>query len=410
MKAKRHLISGLIKRNDRTPLSAISDRPQSCAKRWQDKARRALVALLLLTVLFVTSPAHTQSPSPSPELPPASNSAQPLRIATRFIKPDVFEKDGKIVGFSADLGRSILEQLQRKAELKTYTNVPEILNAISLGQADLGIAAIAITRQREQDFDFSHPILSGGLQIMVLDRDEQTRHSERRLLQRLLDPSLLRLFGIVTLLMLIPVHIVWYFERNNKELIDNPSYIPGIFQALWWTMLALVGQAEEMPKRAVARVIALFWVFVGIVFVAYFTAIMTAELTVQELQGSIQGLSDLQNRPVAVVADSEALNYLQKQNLQVIEFPQPEQAYEALLAKKVDALVAPRPLLLYYASHERRDRVQIVGTPFRDQFYSIVMPRDSPYRKPINQAILTLKENGTYAEIYQRWFGVRPQD
>lgn len=401
MKVKRYLISYLFKRNDRTPPSAIGDRPQSWAI-WQ-----SIGGALIILLLLATSPAYTQSPSllasPSspPALSPSPNTAQPLRIATRFVRPDVFEKNGQIVGFSADLGRSILEQLQRKAELKTYANVPEILNAIRLGQADLGIAAIAITRQREQDFDFSHPILSGELQIMVLEQTDQTRHSERELWQRLLDPSLLRLFGIVALLMLIPVHILWYFERNNKELIDDPSYIPGIFQALWWILLALVGQADEMPKRPVARVVALFWVFVGIVFVAYFTAIMTAELTVQEFQRNIQELSDLQNRPVAVVADNEAIDYLQKQNLQqVIEFSQPKQAYEALLAEKVDALVAPRPLLLYLASHERQGRVQIVGMPFREQFYSIIMPRNSPYRKPINQAILTLKENGTYTEIH----------
>jgi polar amino acid transport system substrate-binding protein len=245
---------------------------------------------------------------------------------------------------------------------------------------------------------------------MVLAEAEQTKHSEQQLLQKLLDPSLLRLFGIVALLMLIPVHILWSFERNNPELIDNPAYIPGIFQALWWTLLALVGQAEEMPKGTLTRIMALFWVFVGIVFVTYFTAIITAELTVQEFRSNIQGLSDLQNRPVAVVADLEAVDYLQQQDLQqVIRFTQPEMAYEALLAQKVDAVIAPGPLLLYYAAHSGQGKVQIVGVPFREQFYSIVMPKNSPYRKPINQAILTLKENGTYGKIYRKWFGVVPR-
>lgn len=357
-------------------------------------------------LLLAVSPAYTQSPPSS-----TPSTAPPLRIATRLIRPDVFKEDGKLVGFSVDIGRNILEQLQRKADLKTYADVPGILNAIRLGQADVGIAAIAITKKREQEFDFSYPVLSGELQIMVLSEGEQSRNAERDVLQRLLDPSLLRLFGSIALLMLIPVHILWYFERNNPELIDNPSYIPGIFQALWWTLLALVGQAEDMPKRPVARIMALFWVFVGIIFLTYFTAIITAELTVQEFQSNIQGLGDLQKRPVAVIADPEAIDYLQEQNLQqVFKFAQPEPAYEALLAKKVDAIIAPGPLLFYYASHNGKGKVQIVGTPFREQFYSIVMPKNSPYRKPINQAILTLKENGTYGKIHRKWFGVRPQD
>ncbi|MGV0028593.1 transporter substrate-binding domain-containing protein [Phormidesmis priestleyi] len=333
-------------------------------------------------------------------------------MATRLFKPDAFEQNGQIVGFSADLGQSILKQLQREAVLKTYANVPEVLNAIRLEQADLGIAAIAITGQREQEFDFSLPIFSGGLQIMVLAEVEQTKQVEQEVLRRLLNPNLLRLFSIIALLMLVPVHILWYSERNNKDgLIENSSYIPGIFQALWWSLLALVGQANAMPKKPIGRIVALFWVFVGIIFVSYFTAIITSELTVQEIQGNIRELSDLQNHRVALLADSESLNYLQKHNVeQVTAFSQLEQAYEALLTNQVDAIVAPRPLLLYYASHERQGKVQVVGAPFRDQFYSIVMPKDSSYRRPINQAILTLKENGTYREIYRKWFGTNPQD
>ncbi|MEX0269646.1 transporter substrate-binding domain-containing protein [Leptolyngbyaceae cyanobacterium UHCC 1019] len=391
MKIKRSLTSGLINQGDRPPSHSTLG--------------HSIGATLFLLLVLAVFPAYTQSPPTS-----LSSPAPPLRIATRLIRPDVFKENEKIVGFSVDIGRNILEQLQRKADLKTYSDIPEILNAVRLGQADLGIAAIAITKQREQEFDFSYPVLSSELQIMVLAEGEQSRNAERGVLQRLLDPSLLRLFGIVALLMLIPVHILWYFERNNPELIDNPSYIPGIFQALWWTLLALVGQAEDMPKGTVARIVALFWVFVGIIFITYFTAIITAELTVQELQSNIQGLVDLQDRPVAVIADPEAIDYLQRQNLQqVIEFSQPESAYEALLAKKVDAVVAPGPLLLYHAAHEGQGKVQIVGIPFREQFYSIVMPKNSPYRKPINQAILTLKENGTYGKIYRKWFGVRSQ-
>jgi polar amino acid transport system substrate-binding protein len=361
-------------------------------------------------LVLAASPADSQVPAP-PVPKPAPSPAQALRIATRLIKPDTFKQDGQIVGFSADIGRSILEEMQVKAELKTYLDVPEILNAVRSGQADLGIAAIAVTREREESFDFSHPILSGGLQIMVLAPTEQANQVEQEVLRRLFDPSLIRLFSIIALLMLVPVHILWYFERHNQELIDNPSYIPGIFQALWWTLLALVGQAEDMPKGPIGRIVGIFWVFVGIIFVSYFTAIITAELTVQELQGNIQRLSDLQDRQVAIITDSEVTDYLQDHNIQQItEFSQPEQAYQALLAKEVDAFIAPGSLLSYYSSHEWDNKVEIVGRPFRERLYSIVMPKNSPYRKPINQAILTLKENGTYRRIYQKWFGVTPQD
>jgi polar amino acid transport system substrate-binding protein len=126
-------------------------------------------------LLLAASPAQPQTPTPTPTptssptlaLPSALTPNKPLRIGTRLIKPDAFEEKGQIVGFSADLGRSILEQLQVKAELKTYPDVPQLLNALRSDQVDLGISAITVTSQREQDFDFSHPIISGELQIML---------------------------------------------------------------------------------------------------------------------------------------------------------------------------------------------------------------------------------------------------
>ncbi len=370
---------------------------------------------LIMLSSLAASPIYAQTPSPPTSLSPKPairSTTRPLRIATRFARPDAFEEKGQTVGFSVDMGRSILEQLQRDSELKTYASVSDVLNAIRSGQADLGIAAIAITNQREREFDFSYPILVDNLQIMVPVPAAQTRSIEQELFQRLLDPNLRRLIGIVALLMLIPAHILWYFERGNKERqMYSQSYIPGIFQSLWWTILALIGQADEMPKGPVGKMVGLFWVLVGIVFIAYFTATITAELTVQEIRGNIQNLSDLRDRRVALVADDKALQYLEENDIaQVTQFSQFEPAYAALLSNQVDAIIASRPQLLYYASHEGQGKVEVVGTPFREQFYAIVMPENSPYRKPVNQAILTLKENGTYQEIYRKWAGVNPLD
>ena len=353
----------------------------------------------------------TASPSPAPK-PAVRSTTRPLRIATRLARPDAFEENGQTVGFSVDLGRSLLQQLGRDSELKTYASVSDLLNAIRSGRADLGIAAIAATKEREREFDFSYPILVSNLQIMILRPEKQTRTIEQELVRRLLDPNLLRLIGIVTLLMLIPAHILWYFERGNKDgVMYSQSYIPGIFQSLWWSILTLLGQENEMPRGPVGKMVGLFWVMVGIVFIAYFTATITAELTVQEIRGDIQGLSDLRDRRVALVADDEAVKYLEENEIyQVTQFSQFETAYDALLSDRADAIVASRPLLLYYAFREGQGKVQVVGTPFREQFYAIVMPENSPYRKPINQAILTLKENGTYQKIYQKWAGIDPQD
>jgi len=62
-------------------------------------------------------------------------------------------------------------------------------------------------------------------------------------------------------------------------------------------------------------------------------------------------------------------------------------------------------VLLYFASHEGKGKVQVVGPIFRKENYGIVFPDKSPLRKRVNEALLKLRENGTYDRLYMKWFG-----
>lgn len=67
-------------------------------------------------------------------------------------------------------------------------------------------------------------------------------------------------------------------------------------------------------------------------------------------------------------------------------------------------MVFDAPILLYYAAHDGKGKVQVVGNIFRKESYAIALQNGSPYRKLINNALLSLQEQGKYQEIYDRWF------
>jgi len=90
-----------------------------------------------------------------------------LRVATRIVPPMVIEKNGILSGFSIELWNNIGERLNRETEYVVMSDVSELLDAVENGGADLGIAAISITSERENRFDFSQPIMNSGLQILV---------------------------------------------------------------------------------------------------------------------------------------------------------------------------------------------------------------------------------------------------
>ena len=347
----------------------------------------------ILALLLMTSPGLAQKPQPQ----------QPLLVATRVIPPFVIPDKGELSGFSIDLWRSIANQIGVESKFIEYSSVPELLSAIKNNKANLGIAAISITAERQQNFDFSLPILAGGLQIMV--RDSETNNSAfPNILQLFFSTSLLQVIGIALILIVVAAHIIWLSERHHQDGMIPKSYFPGIFKASWWAAATLATQADEMPKGVLGRLVGIVWMFIGVLFVAYFTASATTSLTLQQLQGDIKTIDDLHGKVVSTTAGSTAAAYLRKHKISVLEVIKIEQAYNALQAKKADAVVFDAPVLLFYAANEGKGKVQIVGSILREESYGIILPNNSPYRKPINEALLNLKENGTYQSLYDKWF------
>lgn len=326
-----------------------------------------------------------------------------MKVATRVLAPFVIKQDDRLTGFSIDLWEQISADLGVKTEYVVEPAVTDLLRAVQTRKADIGVAAISITSQRDQQFDFSQPIFESGLQILV--RDTPQKSSPFPTLHTLFQPALFQLFGVMLLLILIPAHIVWLVERKHPSgMIDDHHYFPGIFHAAWWALSTLATQADQMPRSAVGRFIAVIWMFTGVGFVAYFTAALTAQQTVEQLQGTIQSVSDLAGKTVATTKGSTSAEYMRKRGVQVREVPDINAAYTMLESERVDAVVADSPVLLYYSSHEGRGKVKVVGNVFHKENYGIVIPQNSPYRRPINSALLRLRENGTYDNLYDEWF------
>jgi len=342
-------------------------------------------------------------------LSPASAFSQPkeqtLRVATRIIKPFVFEENRTLTGFSVELWQEISSQLSAKSEFVMKPTVKELLEATRSEEVDLAIAAISITAEREIDWDFSQPMFDAGLQI--LSPAQGTRGGlVATIIAGVFSSAVLPILGLVLLMILIPAHLVWFFERKNSTgMLTYRSYIPGIFEACWWAASTLATQADQMPRAALARIVAVIWMFASVVFIAYFTAAVTSSLTLQQLRGDINGPEDLPGKRVATVRGSTSMDYLRSRNIEAMEFANVEEALRAVQQGSADAVVYDAPVLLYYASHEGKGKVQVVGNIFRKESYGILFPSNSPYRKPVNEALLKIRENGTYDRLYGKWFG-----
>ena len=74
----------------------------------------------------------------------------------------------------------------------------------------------------------------------------------------------------------------------------------------------------------------------------------------------------------------------------------------------VDAFVNDAPNILYLIKTGSVKDVKVVNHLVTQEFYGIAVPQKSPKLAAINAALGKLIENGTYAKIYQKWFGEKP--
>jgi polar amino acid transport system substrate-binding protein len=130
---------------------------------------------------------------------------------------------------------------------------------------------------------------------------------------------------------------------------------------------------------------------------------------VQQLQGDISGPDDLPGKTVGSTTGSTAAAYLKSKQAKVLEYQAIGEAFTALEQGKLDAVVFDAPVLLYYAANTGRGKVRVVGPVFKRENYGILFPRGSELRKKINEALLMMREDGSYDTLYNKWFTVEKE-
>ncbi len=328
-----------------------------------------------------------------------------VRVATRIVSPFVTKDNSGMSGFSVELWSALARETGLRFDYVVKDTLPDLFDEVRSGRAELAIAAISITAEREKIFDFSQPMFDAGLQIMVLADRTQNSSAFPALFSLLGSKAFRELLFMLGILILVPMPFIWLAERKDKHALVKARSLPAeMFKSIWWSASTLAGQATHMPYTFLGRVLAVAWMFTGVVFISYFTATVTANLTVKQLETGISGPQELVGKKVATVKGSTASQYLRQQSIDTLEFSQITDAYDALKASKVAAVVYDSPILLYYASKEGKGVMQMAGPVFRPETYGILFPAGSPLRKTVNEALLKLRESGEYRAIYQRWF------
>jgi ABC-type transport system substrate-binding protein/ABC-type amino acid transport substrate-binding protein len=86
-------------------------------------------------------------------------------------------------------------------------------------------------------------------------------------------------------------------------------------------------------------------------------------------------------------------------------------AFQGLAQGDVDAVVCDSPTSAEIVSANPELNLKIVGDAFTDELYGIAVIKDRPeVLAAINTGLATVRGDGTYNEIYRKWFEAEPED
>ncbi|GAB3795641.1 glutamine ABC transporter substrate-binding protein GlnH [Virgibacillus kimchii] len=126
----------------------------------------------------------------------------------------------------------------------------------------------------------------------------------------------------------------------------------------------------------------------------------------------IHDIDDLEGKTIATRLGSTSADFIE-QNIEGAEanqYEQLDQAYMAVENGSVDAILYDAPNVAYYIQTEGEDSLKMVGDLYQAENYGIAISKgQEELVEAINEALATLRDDGTYDEIYEKWFGEAPE-
>ena len=131
---------------------------------------------------------------------------------------------------------------------------------------------------------------------------------------------------------------------------------------------------------------------------------------------AVADVCDLEGRKVAAVEDSTSVDNIRAEAAScgyelednLVTFRRHDDAVQALLDGEVDAFTSDGVALTTFAEGQP---LKVVGNPFSEEPYGFAVSKgDARLLQLIDTTLREMEQDGTYAAIYQRWFGdaIRP--
>ncbi|XP_045769828.1 glutamate receptor ionotropic, kainate 2 isoform X6 [Maniola jurtina] len=166
-------------------------------------------------------------------------------------------------------------------------------------RADVAIADLTITYDREQVVDFTMPFMNLGISVLYRKPIKQPPNLFSFLSPLSLDVWIYMATAYlgVSVLLFILARFSPYEWDSPRNCLDEPPVLENQFtllNSLWFTIGSLMQQGSDIAPKAVStRMVAGMWWFFTLIMISSYTANLAAFLTVERMDSPIESAEDL---------------------------------------------------------------------------------------------------------------------
>ena len=365
---------------------------------------RFLVLVAVMTAWALLTPFNSVQEARGQSGPKVRAVKKKLTVGTEEAPPfSMKDNDGRWTGISIDLWRQIATELNLTYEFRELDQ-HKLLKGLTNRSIDVVVAALTITPERLDRFDFTYPFYTTGLGIAVPFKEKNVLIS---IIKQLFSNTVLGILIIIFLVLLILGIFVWLFERKLNPAHFGGNAIQGIGSVFWFAAVTMttVGYGDKLPKTIGGRITSLIWMFTALILVSLFTATITSMLTVKQLETSVRGIEDLKKSLVGTMPYTTSESFLKNSLISFKNYKSVEDGLEALINGEIKAFVYDAPELRYRIKQRFQGKLNVLPHTYSQENYGIALVDNSPLRKSINQVLLQKIRHQEWQETLYHYLG-----
>jgi len=132
-------------------------------------------------------------------------------------------------------------------------------------------------------------------------------------------------------------------------------------------------------------------------------------IAVRSENQDIKNFDNLKNKRIAIqIGTTGAEKAKGIPGAKIRTFDSAPLSLQELANGNVDAVINDAPVTLYAIKTGNLQGIKIAGQLLTEEYYGIPTAKGSPNLALINQGLATVIKNGTYRQIYQKWFNAEP--